>query len=424
MNVDMVSPINLAVAVIGAGPYGLSIAAHLRSQGVNFRIFGTPMQSWREHMPKGMFLKSEGCASNLFGPADGYTLKQYCAENGLPYTQYGTPVSAEAFTQYGLSFQRRLVPTVENVMVTALDRSSTTFELLLASGEVLRAAKVVIATGMSHTAYVPPALAQLPTELMSHSSNNRQLEIFKGRNITIIGSGQSALETAALLHELGAEVRLLVRRPSIVWNGAPILRRRSLGDRIRHPMSNLGPGLGPWVYSNAPMLFSYLPRQLRIARVRDALGPAGAWWLRDRVVPRLPIMLSHFVSKAEVRGEKVLLHLQGPDADHRQITTDHVIAATGYRFRLESVPFLSEQVRSQLVSVQQTPVLSPNFESSIPGLYFTGLASANQFGPAMRFLHGADYTTRRVSRHIVGDAGCFALRLFAGVRRAPMCEEY
>jgi len=419
----MVYPENRPVAVIGAGPYGLSVAAHLRSQGVNFRIFGTPMYHWLEHMPKGMFLKSEGCASNLFDPMDGYTLKQYCAEKGLPYAQYGAPVSVEAFTQYGLSFQRRLVPTVENVMVTALRGSSATFELRLASGETLQASKVVIATGMSNTEYIPAALAQLPPELLSHSGSHRELCGFKGRDVTVLGGGQSALETAALLHEAGAEVRLLVRRPSIVWNGTPNLRRRSFGDRIRHPMSNLGPGLGPWVYSNAPMLFCYLPRRLRIARVQNALGPAGAWWLRDRVVGRFPIMLSHFVQKAETRGERVLLQLQGPGGVLRQITTNHVIAATGYRFDLGSLPFLSEHVLSQLGSVQQTPVLSPNFESSIPGLYFTGLASANQFGPAMRFLHGADYTARRVCRHIVGGASRFALLLSAGLSRAPMCEE-
>ena len=158
----MAYPENRTVAIIGAGPYGLSIAAHLRSQGVNFRIFGTPMHRWLEHMPKGMFLKSEGCASNLFDPADGYTLKQYCAEKGLPYAPYGAPVSIEAFTQYGTSFQHRFVPMVENVMVTALDRSSATFELRLASGETHRASRVVIATGMSHTEYIPAALSQLP----------------------------------------------------------------------------------------------------------------------------------------------------------------------------------------------------------------------------------------------------------------------
>ena len=158
----MTSPADPPVVVIGAGPYGLSIAAHLRFCGVDFRIFGSPMHRWRAHMPKGMFLKSEGCASNLFEPSGGHTLAQYCAEQGLPYAQYGAAVSLETFTQYGLSFQRRLVPTVENEMVTALHKSSATFEVLLSNGEMLKVNKVVVATGMSHTAYIPEALAQLP----------------------------------------------------------------------------------------------------------------------------------------------------------------------------------------------------------------------------------------------------------------------
>jgi hypothetical protein len=382
------------------------------------------MYRWRSQMPKGMFLKSEGCASNLFDITDGYTLSQFCAEEALPYAQYGTPVSLETFTQYGLSFQQRFVPTIENVMVTALDRSSAIFELRLASEETLRASKVVVATGMSHTEYIPAALAQLPTDLLSHSGSHRELNQFKGRDVTVIGGGQSALETAALLHEAGAEVRLLLRRPSIVWNGAPKPSRRSVGERMRHPMSNLGPGLGPWVYSNAPMLFCYLPRQLRIARVQKALGPAGAWWLRDRVVGRLPIMLGHSVLGAKTCSERVLLHLRASGGELRQLTTDYVIAATGYRFALGSLPFLSERLLSQLRSVQQTPVLSSNFESSLPGLYFTGLASANQFGPAMRFLHGADYTARRVSRHIAGGGRRFDSLLSALRSRAPKCEEF
>ena len=419
----VVYPPDVAVGVVGAGPYGLSIAAHLRSQGVDFRIFGTPMHRWRARMPKGMFLKSEGCASNLFDPTGGHTLREYCTEKGLPYTHYGAPVSLEAFTQYGLSFQRRLVPTVEDIMVTGLGRSGATFELRLATGETLRTSKVVVATGMSHTKYIPKTLSRLPAELLSHSGSHQELGRFTGRDVTVIGGGQSALETAALLHEAGAEVRLLVRQAGICWNGAPKYHR-SVRERMRRPMSNLGPGLGPWLYSNAPTLFCYLPRQLRIARARKALGPAGAWWLKDRVVGRLPIMLGHLILGAETHGERVLLHLHAPDGDRIHMTTDHVIAATGYRFVLQSLPFLGEGLLSQLRTVQQTPILSRNFESSLPGLYFTGLASVTQFGPAMRFLHGADFTARRVSRHIAGDGRSFDLPLSVGRSRATKCEEF
>ena len=393
-------PTDPTVAIIGAGPYGLSVAAHLGSAGVDYRIFGTPMNLWRAHMPRGMYLKSEGCASSLSAPADGFTLGQYCAQTSLPYADYGAPVPLETFAKYGLSFQQRHVPTVEDVMVKALSKSSTSFELRLANGETFRARKVVVATGVSHTAHVPSALTYLPSELQSHSGDHHDLSAFTGRDVTVIGGGQSALETAALLVEAGAAVRLIVRQPSIRWNPVPGPSHRSLYERLRRPMSNLGPGLGPWFYSNAPMFFRHLPRRIRLAKVRTVLGPAGAWWLRDRVLGRVPIMLGYAVRRAESQGDRVLLQLHGLDGELRQVVTEHVIAATGYRFALKSLPFLSRTLLAKLRSVEQTPLLSRNFESSVPGLYFTGLASANQFGPAMRFLDGSSFTASQVSRHI------------------------
>src|SRR6266850_285186 len=101
------------VAVIGAGPYGLSIASHLRECGIDFRIFGSPMHSWRVRMPKGMFLKSEGIASSLYDPEYRYTLQHFCAVNGFAYADYNCPVSLQTFTAYGQFFQQRLVPNLE-----------------------------------------------------------------------------------------------------------------------------------------------------------------------------------------------------------------------------------------------------------------------------------------------------------------------
>jgi hypothetical protein len=407
------------VAIIGAGPYALSIAAHLSATGVDFRIFGTPMHTWRSLMPKGMFLKSEPCASNLFDPTASYPLQQFYAEEGLPDGGLNDPVSLEAFTRYGLQFQRRFVPTVEDVKVTALDGCPSRFELQLASGETLKASQVVIATGVSHAAHIPAELTHLPTELLSHSGSHHDLGRFKGRNVAVIGAGQSALETAALLHETGANVLLIARRSSLQWNTPPSSGRRSLYERVRRPMSMLGPGLGPWLYCNAPRLFRCLPRGVRIARVKTVLGPAGAWWLKDRVVGRLSVMLGYALEGAEARGDRVLLRLQASDGERRQVSADHVIAATGYRFALGSLPYLGQRLLKDVRSVENTPVLSSNFESSVAGLYFTGLASANTFGPAMRFLHGAGFTARRLSHHL---AGSRRFRwLFRG-SRVPACE--
>jgi thioredoxin reductase len=399
---------DLPVAVIGAGPFGVSTAAYLRSRGVEFRIFGSPMNRWRTQMPAGMFLKSEGFASNLADPIGRCTLQQFCEEETLPYE--GARVSLETFTRYAVSFQQRLVPMVEDVLVAMLDRQINRFQLRLATGEEVRAKKVVVATGLSHAEYIPAELTKLPAELLSHSSNHHDLGKFKGREVVVIGSGQSALETAALLNEAQATVTLLVRRSSIEWHDIPTPGPRSLWQRLRRPASPMGNGLKLWLCAAAPMAFYHLPEQIRVDVVRtygqrrgtplEVLGPSGSWWLKERVVGRVAILLGHNVRGAEAKGSKVALHVDGPDGTPRHLTVDHVIAATGYRYNVGSLPFLGQRLISQLRCVQEAPSLSPSFESSIPGLYFTGIASAYNFGPVMRFLCGTDYAARCISGEI------------------------
>ena len=391
---------NTNVAIIGAGPYGLSIAAYLQYCGIDFRIFGSSMHRWMHQMPKNMFLKSEGCASTFPDPTGYHTLSRYCSNEGLPFSEYGTPVSREVFVQYALSYQQKLVPNVEDAMVTAASRLNDRFELRLSTGETLNVGRVIVATGMDYMAFIPKPLAELPTELRSHSADYYDLSGFRGKEVTVIGGGQSGLETAAILREEGAWVNLLVRKPAIAWNPVPSKMRRSRYHRFRSPRTRLGDGLQLWVYDNVPGLFHHLPQRVRFARVRTDLGPAGGWWLKDRVVGQLPILLGHHVCGAEVRGERVALQVIDQNERIRELITDHVIAGTGYQFNVHKLPFLSQSVKLELRLEQQSPLLTSNFESSISGLYFTGLGSANSFGPVMRFLAGADYTARRISRHL------------------------
>jgi cation diffusion facilitator CzcD-associated flavoprotein CzcO len=416
-------PSRTRICIIGAGPYGVSIAAHLRSIDMDFRIFGISMHRWRTQMPVGMYLKSEGCASSLSDPA-GHTLARYCAEQDLPYGEWGKPVSREVFTRYALSFQRNLVPSLENSMVTAVRQSCGMFELELSSGERLNAEQLIIATGLEHMAYTPPELDRLPANLRSHSADHHDLSKFKGKDVAVIGGGQSALETAALLHEEGASVHLLVRKPSLRWNPNPDLAVRTLYQRLRRPRTNLGDGLKLWLYSNAPGLFRHLPQRIRLERSKTVLGPAGAWWLKDRVDGRLPILLGHSVHSCEARGGRAVLQLSDHDGRSRDLTTDHVIAATGYRFQLHRLPFLAHELKSRLRHQQQVPALSANFESSVPGLYFAGLASYYSFGPAMRFLDGASYTAGRIADHLAAARHPYRMRPAVRFADATRCREF
>ena len=394
-------PITTNIAIVGAGPYGLSVAANLRARQTEFRIFGPPMHTWRAQMPAGMLLKSEGFASNLSDPQRLLTLRRYCAENDLEYGDLGVPVRLDTFTDYGLAFQKRFVPELEETEVVGLDQDDSGFRLSLSHGETVRAARVVLAVGTTYFGHVPPALGQLPEGLMSHSSHHCDLGGFRGRDVTVVGAGQSALETAALLHEHGAQVRVLVRGPAVRWNPEIVLHR-PLRQRIRYPGSGLGYGLRSFFYANAPGLFHYLPERRRVHAVKTVLGPAGAWWLRDRVVDRVPLLLGHQVRQAEAHEDQVRVQVDGPDGRQVSLHTDYVVAATGYRVDVDRIPFLSDGLRSALRRSGPVPALSRDLESPVPGLYVVGLASAKSFGPVMRFVHGAGFTARHLTNVLAG----------------------
>ena len=326
----------------------------------------------------------------------------------LPYSEYGAPVSREIFAKYALSFQQKLLPNVEDVLVSAVSEQRGGFELRLSNEETVQASHVVVATGLDYMAHSPEQLRQLPAELWSHSADHFDLSRFKGKEVAVIGSGQSGLETAAILREEGASVTLLARAPTIAWNRIPSTARRPLYRRLRRPRTRLGEGLKLWVYENAPMLFHYMPRQTRLSHVKASLGPAGAWWLKERVIGQMPVFLGHEILAANTHGARAELQITDRHNQPKALVVDHVIAATGYRFDLQNLPFFGQSLKSQIRHEEQMPRLSSNFESSIPRLYFTGLASANSFGPAMRFLVGTGYTASRISSHIAESYGLSA----------------
>jgi len=259
----------------------------------------------------------------------------------------------------------------------------------------------VLAVGITHFDYVPENLAHLPPEFLSHSARHREVEPFRGRNVVVIGAGASALDLAGLLHEAGADVHLVSRQESLKFHNPPTGKPRSLWQQIRHPKSGLGPGMRSRFFANSPMAFHYWPERLRVEAVRRTLGPSGGWFIRDKVVGKVPLHLGCTPLSAEVQNGRVHLTLRAADGGKQEIVTDHIIAATGYRVDLERLQFLNPEIRSQLKTVNGAPVLSSSFESSMPGLYFVGVAAANSFGPVMRFAFGAGFAARTLTRTMV-----------------------
>jgi len=382
------------VLIIGAGPYGLSISTHLRGRGIDHLIVGRPMDTWRAHMPTGMYLKSEPYGSDMSCPQSGFDLEGYSKAERIKGIGRGEPLPLEQFLDYSDWYIKHLVPDVSDVTATGIESVNGGFRVAFADAEPVEAKSVVIATGVLPFFRVPAELSGLPSELVSHTADHQRFDSFRGRRVAVVGAGSSGLETAALLHEAGAEAHIVVRCPdSPVWGTralplTPItrLRNNKLCEGWKCPI---------W---NSPAAFRRLPQSVRVEKARTVLGPLGAWWLKDRVVGVVDILARTHLVGAEPSGSGVRLLLDGPSRSSLEV--DHVIAGTGYEVDLRRLAFLPDDLCGQVTTVGGYPVLSRAGESSVAGLYFVGAPAAFGLGPSMRFIAGTHNVASQLTRSI------------------------
>ena len=395
------------VAIVGAGPYGLSLSAHLAAAGIDHRIYGDPMASWRDNMPAGMLLKSHSWSSSLYDPQGSFTVKTFCEELGIPYHDSRTPLSLDHFIAYGQAFQRRFVPQVEQKRLIACEATSAGLRATFDDGEVLATRHLVVAVGVHPFKYVPGVLHDLPPDALSHSGDYGPLNALAGKEVVVLGSGASAIDLAALLHEQGVTVSIVARTSSLRFAARPDARSslaRQMANPLRRlifPRSGIGAGWRLKMYADAPWLIHSLPARYRAELARSTLGPLGGPFMKERVIGKLPVLLDRRVEAAETGGSRVSLRLAQTDGSREVLQADHVVAATGYRIDLRRLDFLDEPLRSQIRSIDNAAMLSADYECSVPGLHFIGPVSANSFGPVARFVFGAIHPSRRLTRRFL-----------------------
>ncbi|PYU19186.1 MAG: hypothetical protein DMG30_25090 [Acidobacteria bacterium] len=388
------------VAIIGAGPYALAAAAHLRAAKVDVCVFGKPMEFWRQ-MPAGMLLRSTWEGSHIADPLGELTLDRYQQTRGI---QLPRPIRLEDFIDYGRWFQRQAVPHLDARQVTRLEAASEKFRITFQDGDPVWAQRVVIATGIGSFANRLRQFDTLPPALASHSSQHCDFARFKGQSVVVVGGGQSALESAALLHESEAAVEVVVRSRRIHWlrYGTPLHtwlhRPNNILGRILYPPSEIGPFGLNWIVDTPPVLRSF-PSALRSRIERRALRPAGAGWLPPRMAG-VRITTGRVIISANAVGQQLRLKLD--DGSERYV--DHALLATGYRVDISRSAFLAPDLLRSLRIVDGYPELSAGFEASLPGLHFLGASAAGTFGPLMRFVAGTKYAARALTRGILGQA--------------------
>lgn len=395
------SSTSVDVAIIGAGPYGLSLAAHLNAHRVEQRIFGEPMGAWNNNMPPGMLLKSWPWATSLSDPKSEFTVKNFCTERALPYHDELMPLPLSRFIEYGKAFQMHYVPNVERKSLVALEPSPGGFRVSFDDGETVNARRVALAVGMQPFKHLPQEAKHLPSDACSHSSEYGSLKALDGKEVIVVGSGSSATDLAALLGEQGISVSLVARAPRLDFADRP--RHRSLFERTTAPMSGIGPGWTMGACARFPQLIRLLPegQRIRLANAK-ALGPLGGAFMKDRVVGKLPVWLGHTLQRADTRNGKVVLDLVDAGGTRHSMQGDHVIFATGYKVDVGRLGFLDQRLLRQIRLVGSAPQLSAHYETSVPGLHFIGPAAANSFGPLCRFVYGANHPARHLTRFLSG----------------------
>jgi FAD-dependent urate hydroxylase len=387
------------VVIIGAGPYGLSAAAHLRRvKGLDVRVFGQPMSFWDRQMPRGMLLRSNWTATQIAGPDSCLSIEAFQQANAV---EFYMPVPLERFVEYGKWYQGQAVPDLDRREVDRIETDVNGFRIILRDGEIFGSPRVVIAAGIGSFASRPTEFQNLPSSLVSHTSEHRDLREFAGRKVLIVGGGQSALESAALLREVGAEPEVIARSQKIHWlqGWASKTLHHRLGRFVRRLLyapTDVGPA-GISQLLARPDLVRRLPRSLQDRLRRRAVRPAGARWLVERL-RSVPIRLECSVKSADLIGEHVRVRLD--DGSERII--DHVLLGTGYRVDISKYEFLSAKLKESIRCFNGYPILGAGLETSVTGLHVLGAPAAWSFGPLMQFVSGTRYASQALTRRIGG----------------------
>ncbi len=378
--------------VLGAGPYGLSAVTHLRSRGLKVAIFGKPVHLWRQHMPEGMYLRSYWWATNLSDPQKKYSFERYFEAKGIDLATVPDPITLEMFVDYALWFQKNAVPDLDETYITHIERKDEQFVVTLEDGRVVSSNTVVMAPGLHYYRYVPEEYEGLPSTLLSHSSDHNKLSHFEGKRVAVIGRGQAALETAALLAEANADVQLISRSP-LRWVKVASGKLPPWLQSIRSPKAMMGSGWTNLLLEKYPYIFHRAPQNRKDIMVDTTHGSAGSHWLKPRLFGKVTMHESTNVKQVEAADNVVKMTLSNEEV----LEVDHILLGTGFHSDVKRLTMLDEALIDSIQTYKGSPVLNSWFESNVPGLYFIGYSAVRSFGPYYRFVTGVEAAAKRVA---------------------------
>ena len=379
-------------AIIGAGPFGLSVAAHLARRS-SARTYGEPMRTWRTLMPPDMRLRSGWQTTSLSAPGGAGTLDAWTRSGEGERIE---PLPLQHFLRYSDWFRRTFVPELDPSDVTRIELADGGVRVATAAGDEVQAKHAVLALGVTPFPRVPAAFASSDDPRVRIVLERSEYGDLAGKRVAVIGAGNNGVESALLAHRADARVELLARS-SVHWftEHEPHTKRSPLQQRLydlAYPVVGFGPP-GINRFAQHPDAFARLPHAVRHRLSARLLRPGAAPWLREHVEGVIPISENVEVREVESRPDDLVLRLS--DGTTREV--DVCIVACGFAFSRDGLTALAPELRSRIEMQGGWPLLDRWFRSSVPQISLVGFPAEGRFGAIARFVGGAAFAAERVA---------------------------
>lgn len=346
----------IPLLIVGAGPYGLSLANYMSEMGQDFKIIGKPMELWKNHTFTDASLRSDMATSEIAHPDNAYSLSTFRNQKGRASGAGSERVSVQEYRQYIDWVLNALPYEIIEVYLNNLSQKEDHFEAELTSGEKILAKQVVIATGVAHHLKVPDEFSKARDVI--HSYYTQEIEALQNKKVLVVGAGQSAAEAMEICQKNKNLVHWYARKEPRFYS---------------EPLD-----LPKWIFDlvvKSAGFFRRLPHGL----IKAIFSIFSATTMTPD-------------NESKLAGVDRFSTM--PDLDRY----DHVIAATGYNYTLNHMSFLADELRDNLEMKAAMPRIDKNFMSSLSNLYFIGPSTEMFFGPPMKFMIGSQYVAPKLSK--------------------------
>jgi thioredoxin reductase len=361
------------VMIIGAGPYGISLAYELWRLKVPFVISGQPFSLWFDHTLGSMSIRSDSHTSEIYTQQDVFNMKRYIKWKFPDHADelLKKRIPTAVFRDYLQDVLARLPFSIERQKVMNVTKQGMSFIHTLEDGQEVISDASVVATGIENHRVIPDGLTSLSAEHMMHSWQVADYEYMKNKQLLVVGAGQSAAECAAHLSEENQVTWVMRKKP--VFYSEPI---------------NLPKPVFKFILYGSPY-FYFLPQQVKSLLgkkfVETTITPdMKRIWESDRI--RIVYADVNDLKLYEDDGGKV-------KSDVLNAAFDGVIAATGFQYRLDALHFLDKELKLSIQVKSGIPIINYRFQTSVEKLYMVGGITETHYGPAQRFMMGSRHAT-------------------------------